>query len=199
VSHALARSWRTERLSIRCWTPGDAPALKAAIDGSLTELQRWMEWAKSEPTELPAVVERLGRFEQEFLDGVDWSFGLFLPGQPSVLGGAALHPRIGPGALELGYWLRNDCTGHGYATEAAAALTWIGLDRLGAERIEIRCDPENRPSAAIPARLGYHLIRTSMEPVPYLPDAMSLTMVWALTRDEAATALGSWPQPRPEE
>jgi RimJ/RimL family protein N-acetyltransferase len=87
-----------------------------------------------------------------------------------------------PGSLELGYWLSNDCTGQGYATEAAAALTRVGLERLGAERIEIRCDPENRASTAIPARLGFRLLRTSMEPVPYLSGATSLTLVWSLAR-----------------
>jgi RimJ/RimL family protein N-acetyltransferase len=190
-------AWRTGRLLLRCWEPADAPALKAAVDGSLADLQRWMQWARSEPSELPMIEERLARFRAEFLGGSNWAFGIFLPGRSEVLGGAALHDRVGPGALELGYWLRNDCTGRGYATEAAAALTWIGLEPLGAERIEIRCDPDNRASAAIPARLGYRLLRISMEPVPYLPDATSLSMVWSLERGEAARSLAGWPPPYP--
>jgi RimJ/RimL family protein N-acetyltransferase len=197
VSEEPVLAWRTARLLLRCWTPADAGALKAAIDGSLAELQRWMQWAKSEPTELPAMEERLAGFRAEFLAGTDWAYGLFLPGRAEVLGGAALHPRVGPGGLELGYWLRNDCTGHGYATEASAALTRVGLERHGAERIEIRCDPDNRPSAAIPARLGFRLLRTSLEPVPYLPGAVSPTMVWSLDKADASAALAGWPPPYP--
>jgi RimJ/RimL family protein N-acetyltransferase len=190
-------SWRTARLLIRGWTPGDAPALKAAIDGSLAELKRWMSWAKNEPSELSAVEERLSRFQAEFAAGTHWACGIFPPSDHEVLGGVSLIPRIGPGALELGYWLRNDCTGRGYATEAAAALTRVGLDLPGIERIEIRCDPENRPSAAVPARLGYRLIRTSLEPVPYSEGEMAPTMVWSLSRAEAEAALAAWPPPTP--
>jgi RimJ/RimL family protein N-acetyltransferase len=190
-------SWRTARLLIRCWVPVDAPALKAAIDGSLAELKRWMSWARSEPSELPVIEERLGRFQAEFEAGTNWACGIFLPATGEVLGGVSLIPRIGPGALELGYWLRNDCTGRGYATEAAAALSRVGLAKPGIERIEIRCDPENRASYAVAERLGYRLLRTSLEPVPYSDGEVAPTMVWTLSRPEAEVALAGWPPPTP--
>ena len=161
MSGTASGGWHTPRLLIRGWAPPDAPELKAAIDGSLAELQRWMAWARSEPSDLPVIEERLARFQAEFEAGTNWACGIFLRSSGEVLGGVSLLPRIGPGALELGYWLRNECTGRGYATEAAAALTRVGLAMPGIERIEIRCDPENRPSAAVPARLGYRLLRTS--------------------------------------
>ena len=190
-------SWRTARLLIRGWTPADAPALKAAIDGSLAELKRWMSWAKNEPSELPVIEERLGRFQAEFAAGTHWACGIFAPSDDDVLGGVSLIPRVGPGALELGYWLRNDCTGRGYATEAAAALTRVGLDMPGIERVEIRCDPENRASWAVAERLGYRLLRTSQEPVPYSEGEVAPTMVWSLSRAEADAALAAWPPPTP--
>jgi RimJ/RimL family protein N-acetyltransferase len=190
-------SWRTARLLIRGWTPADAPALKAAIDSSLAELKRWMAWAKNEPSELAVIEERLARFQAEWAAGTHWGCGIFPPAGDEVWGGVALLARIGPGALELGYWLRNDRTGHGYATEAAAALTRVGLEMPGIERIEIRCDPENRPSAAVPVRLGYRLLRTSLEPVPYSEGEVAPTMVWSLARSEAAAALAAWPPPTP--
>jgi RimJ/RimL family protein N-acetyltransferase len=189
--------WRTARLLIRGWVPADAPALKVAIDGSLAELQRWMSWAKDEPSELPVLEERLTRFQAEFRAGANWACGIFPPSNCEVLGGASLLARIGPGALELGYWLRNDCTGRGYATEAAAALTRVGLAMAGIERIEIRCDPENRASYAVAERLGYRLLRTSLEPVPYSDGEVAPTMVWSLERSEAGAALAAWPPPAP--
>jgi RimJ/RimL family protein N-acetyltransferase len=190
-------SWRTARLLIRGWAPADAPALKAAIDGSLAELKRWMSWARDEPSELPVIQERLARFQAEFAAGTHWACGIFRPAGGEVLGGVSLIPRIGPGALELGYWLRNDCTGRGYATEAAAGLTRVGLGMPGIERIEIRCDPENRASWAVAERLGYRLLRTSLEPVPYSEGEVAPTMVWSLSREEADAALAGWPPPTP--
>ncbi len=187
--------WHTARLLIRAWAPPDAAELKAAIDGSLAELQRWMAWAKREPSDLPVIEERLGRLQDEFQAGTNWACGIFLRSSGEVLGGVSLLPRIGPGALELGYWLRNECTGRGYATEAAAALTRVGLAMPGIERIEIRCDPENGPSAAVPVRLGYRLLRTSLEPVPYSDGEVASTMVWELERSESAAALADWPPP----
>jgi RimJ/RimL family protein N-acetyltransferase len=43
------------------------------------------------------------------------------------------------------------------ATEAAAALTRCALERHAIEKVEIRCDPENRASVRIPERLGFRL------------------------------------------
>jgi RimJ/RimL family protein N-acetyltransferase len=190
-------SWRTARLLIRGWTPADAPALKAAIDGSLAELKRWMRWARDEPSELAVIEERLARFQSEYAAGTHYPCGIFASSGDDLLGGVALIPRIGPGALELGYWLRNDCTRRGYATEAAAAMTRVGLEMPGIERVEIRCDPENRASWAIAERLGYRLLRISSEPVPYSDGEMAPTMVWSLSRSEAAPALSGWPPPTP--
>ncbi|HEX6385518.1 MAG TPA: GNAT family protein [Anaerolineae bacterium] len=38
-----------------------------------------------------------------------------------------------------------------------AALTDFAFRRLAARRLEIRCDPDNKPAAALPQRLGYRL------------------------------------------
>jgi len=62
---------------------------------------------------------------------------------------------IGAGAGEIGYWVHADHTGRGLGTEAAAAVTRVGFrfEKLG--RIEIHCEPDNVPSAAIPSKLGF--------------------------------------------
>ena len=48
-------------------------------------------------------------------------------------------------------------------TEAARLLTNLALTKLGAARVEIRCDVLNERSAAVPRRLGYALEDTRDE------------------------------------
>jgi RimJ/RimL family protein N-acetyltransferase len=40
-------------------------------------------------------------------------------------------------------------------TESAAALTRVGFELCGADRIEIRIDPRNEASLGIPRKLGF--------------------------------------------
>jgi RimJ/RimL family protein N-acetyltransferase len=145
----------TPRLVLRCWDPRDAPLLKDAIDSSLDHLRAWMPWARHEPQTLAQKVELLREFRGQFDLGADSIYGIFDAGEERVLGGTGLHPRIGPGGLEIGYWIRADAAGRGFATESTAALTRVAFEVAGVERVEIRCAPENLASAAIPRKLGY--------------------------------------------
>ena len=58
---------------------------------------------------------------------------------------------------EIGYWLHTDCTGHGYSTEAVAAVVRLARKYLRVRRLEIRTDPRNRRSAAVARRAGFRL------------------------------------------
>ena len=64
-------------------------------------------------------------------------------------------PRVGPGGLEIGYFVRASATRQGIVTESAAALTRVGFEICGADRIEIRIDPENAGELRHPAKLGF--------------------------------------------
>jgi RimJ/RimL family protein N-acetyltransferase len=95
-----------------------------------------------------------------------------------------LHARIGPGALEIGYWIDQRLTRRGYATEATLAMTNLGFSFPQVDRLEIRCDPGNKVSARIPRRLGYRYV-TTLENDAVTPGGEPRdTMVWELTRGE---------------
>jgi RimJ/RimL family protein N-acetyltransferase len=145
----------TPRLVIRCWDPRDAPRLKEAIDSSLDHLRPWMPWARHEPQTLAQKVELLREFRGQFDLGSDTIYAIFDVREERVLGGTGLHPRIGAGALEIGYWIRADAIGHGLATESTAALTRVAFEVADVDRVEIRCALENHASAAVPRKLGY--------------------------------------------
>jgi RimJ/RimL family protein N-acetyltransferase len=147
----------TPRLVLRCWDPRDAPLLKDAIDSSLDHLRPWMPWARHEPQTLAQKVELLREFRGQFDLGADSIYGIFDAGEERVLGGTGLHPRIGTGGLEIGYWIRADAAGRGIATESTAALTRVAFELAGVERVEIHCAAENLASAAIPRKLAYSL------------------------------------------
>lgn len=169
---------RTTHLVIRCWEPPDAPMLKDAVDSSLPELRLWMPWALTEPSPLESVRERIAKFRRAFVEGHDWVYGIFDATETRVIGGTGLHPRTQPGRLEIGYWIRSAETGKGYATEAASALMERAFREHGMSAVEIRCDPRNERSAAIPRRLGFRL-ESVLEGDTVAPDGSPRdTQVW---------------------
>ena len=145
----------TERLVLRCWEPSDAPLLKDALDSSLDHLRPFMDWAHAEPEPVEAKAERLRTFRALFDTGVEFVMGIFDREEDQVLGGTGLHPRVGPGGLEIGYWVRASATRQGLATEVSAALTRVGFEVCEADRIEIRIEPRNEASMGVPRKLGF--------------------------------------------
>ena len=145
----------TERLLLRPYDPDDAATLKDAVDTSLEHLRAFMDWAWAAPEPVGVVRKRLRSFRDAFRHGDDWIYGVFDPDGSSLVGGAGLHRRVGPEALEIGYWIRASRIRQGLATEAAAALTRLAFEVCGALRVEIHVDPENTASLAVAERLGY--------------------------------------------
>ena len=179
----------TGRLVLRRWRPEDAPALKALVDANLEHLRPWMPWAVHEPSPVEVITERLERFERHHRDGLEWTMAICLGGNDVLIGGAGLHPRIGPNALEIGYWIAAPHTRHGYATETAAALTDAAFALPQIEHVEIRCDPRNTASARVPEKLGYRHTETLTANTVTPTGAPRDTMVWTITRAERAEHL----------
>jgi len=145
----------TERLVLRSWEPRDAPLLKEAVDSSIDHLLPWMPWAVHEPQSLEDKVALLRQFRGKFDLGQDFTYGIFTPDEEQAVGGTGLHTRIGDDAFEIGYWIRASRAGEGLGTESTAALTRVAFELTDVDRIEIRCEPENERSRAIPRKLGY--------------------------------------------
>jgi RimJ/RimL family protein N-acetyltransferase len=83
--------------------------------------------------------------------------------------------------IEIGYWLRQDATGLGFATEAAQAAMDLALSLPGMSRVTIHCDEQNTPSAAVPRRLGFEHVATIEEPGHSGLPAARL-QIWEYTR-----------------
>jgi RimJ/RimL family protein N-acetyltransferase len=145
----------TDRLRIRCWSPLDAPLLDEAIAASLDHLRPWMPWARLEPLSRAERVQLLRRFRGQLDLDVDAAYGVFSSDERTVVGATGLHPRVGPGAREIGFWVHAAHVRRGYATEIAAALTRVAFEHEEVERVEIHCAPANVASAAVARKLGF--------------------------------------------
>ncbi len=150
-------AFETERLLIRSPMPGDGPELYAAVRESMEELLPWMPW----PTEHGAVedseaIARAARIR--FLERTELRMHFYLKGTETLVGSSGLH-RIDWGVpkFEIGYWCRTGMTGRGHATEAVRGIAAFAFEVLGAKRVEIRCDPLNRPSARVAELVGFRL------------------------------------------
>lgn len=143
---------------IRRWGPGDLVPRFEALTASFAHIHPWMDWL-SEPTTL----ERQRVFGEAVAaswPSVDrgFNYGIF-GGEGVVLGAVGLHDRLGPPAVEIGYWCHVAHTGRGVMTRSVAALTRAAFTLPGVGRVEIHCDAANVRSAAIARRLGYRLHR----------------------------------------
>ncbi|MFC6592250.1 GNAT family N-acetyltransferase [Deinococcus lacus] len=132
----------------------------AAQQASRAELRRFMVWAQAEP-DLETVQRNLETAAEQFSSGEVLRYHIWHGGEfVGSTGFHALDWQVPKG--EIGYWIATPHAGHGYAREAAAALTELGLrpvanGGLGLRRIEIRCDASNERSQRIPPQLGYTL------------------------------------------
>ncbi len=174
---------RTPRLIVRCWEPADAPSLREAKNTSKEHLLPWLPWALEEPTDLATNLALIRGWRAQFDTDQDYVYGIFDRADGRVLGGAGMHVRIGKRAREIGYWVRADAINRGYATETAAALTRIGFEIMGLERIEIHCDVRNVRSAAVPARLGF-VHEANLRRRAISADAPADSMIWTMFADE---------------
>ncbi|MBF6173414.1 GNAT family N-acetyltransferase [Nocardia blacklockiae] len=177
-----AESLRHGRVRLRRVRRTDEETLHRLINESLEHLRPWMAWV-SAAGEHPrgAVREFLDRAKEKWLAGDAYSYVVVVDGE--IVGTCSLENRIGPGGLEIGYWLHPAFTGRGYATEAAAALITAAFALPGIERVQIWHDAANTASGGVPRRLGFtEIARLSPPRERQLPGEVGVDVVWELRR-----------------
>lgn len=185
----LPGEFRTPRLLLRAPRPEDAPAVHAAVQGSLPELRPWMVWAQ-QPSDLAGTRENLTRAAEAYATRENLRLHVWTADGQTFVGSSGYHAldwRVPRG--EIGYWIATPQAGQGYAAEVARALTELALrpqpqGGLGFRRLEIRCDARNERSARIPRALGYALDATLKNDAVAADNPAELrdTLVFSLTR-----------------
>lgn len=161
----------------------DADELDEAIATSLSELKPWMPWVQAEPLARAERLRVLRHFRAKFDMNEDFTFFVREKTSRGIVGTCGLHSRVGEGGIEIGYWVRSDKTGQGVATEMAGALARVALEVLCLDRVEIRCEPTNVKSAAVPKKLGFLHEGTLKRRFPF-KDSFRDVMVWTMFASE---------------
>lgn len=170
----------TDRLVLRCWSPQDAPVLRDALDACDQHLRPYIPFMKDEPRTLEQTARWLRGHRAAFDLDQMLRYAVFDRDEVTLLGENMLLSRVGPGALEIGYWTHKDAIGRGFATEASAAMIRVAFELEKVDRVEIMCAPENVASAGIPAKLGFTHEATVKRRAHNSDGELCDLMIWSL-------------------
>lgn len=173
-----------ERLQLRRPTSADVGALNAAILASHPELSAWMDWAV-QPQALAATAEFVAESETSWKEEKALNM-LMVEYATGEIVGATGYPRLDwkVPKFEIGYWVRSDRVGRGYASESTWALARHAFSVLGANRVELRMDDRNKRSWAVAERLGFELEAKLRNDVRVPDDSLRDTRIYGAVRLE---------------
>ena len=164
-------------VTVRRLRAGDLDAVFQAVTESLDHLRPWLPWTANYTRQSAAGF--LARSERDWAAGTAYNYAIIAGG--ALAGVCGLMTRIGPGGLEIGYWVHRDWTRRGLATAATAALVEQAFRLPGVDRVEIVHDELNLASGGVPRKLGFTQIgrRPLSDPAP---GGTGVGVVWRLTR-----------------
>jgi [ribosomal protein S5]-alanine N-acetyltransferase len=140
----------TARLRLRKFTLGDVPALHAVLGDPIA-----MQW-------YPAAFDREGvegwirRNMDRYRSDGHGLWAVVLKSSDEVIGdcGCVIQEVEDKPEVEIGYHVRRDLWGNGYATEAARSCMDYAFDTLGASRVISMIRPENLNSRRVAEKNG---------------------------------------------
>lgn len=176
-----------EGLVLRRWQPDEAEAMHRAVVANVEHLRPWMAWIAFEPQTVDQRRALIEGWEQQWRDGGDVIYAIRDADAPTgpVIGGAGLHRRIGPGGLEIGYWVDVSHLRRGIATRASRLQTDAAFALADIDRVELRHDRGNLASRGVPAALGYRYLGEVPAGRPdTAPAECGVDGLWRVTRDQ---------------
>jgi RimJ/RimL family protein N-acetyltransferase len=140
----------TARLRLREFRPDDADALEAVL-GDPVAMQYYPA-----AFDRRGVVAWIGRNCERYQRDGHGLWAMLLKQSGELIGdcGCTLQEVEGKNEVEVGYHVRRDLWGNGYATEAALACMEYAFAKLGAERVISIIRPENVPSRRVAEKNG---------------------------------------------
>jgi ribosomal-protein-serine acetyltransferase len=164
-------------VTLRRWRGSDLDAVYRAVTESMDHLSPWMPWAAGYTQQSAA--EFLAKSERDWADGTEYGYAIIT--ERALAGSCGLMARIGPGGLEIGYWVHQAYTRRGLATAASAALVDQAFRLPGVDRVEIVHDELNVASGGVPRKLGF--TEAGRRPLEQpTPQGTGVGVVWRLVR-----------------
>jgi ribosomal-protein-serine acetyltransferase len=155
--------------------------LLAVVAEAVDHLSPWMPWAPGYSRASQA--EFLAGATRDWAAGVAYNYLITTGG--AVVGATGLMARIGPGGLEIGYWVHPDYAGRGITTAAAGALAEAAFGLPGTDRVEIIHDLNNAASGQIPRKLGFARVATVAGGSPRAAADSGTRVIWRLVHAPA--------------
>jgi ribosomal-protein-serine acetyltransferase len=162
---------------LRRWQVAEAPDLAAAVRDSLPELALYMPWASGDPG-VDEAREYLQTSDREWNEGTAWNYAV-VAADGHIAGSCGLMTRLGPGVLEIGYWIRTADCGRGYATSLATSLAGVALAVDGIGRVVIKHDEPNTASGRVAAKANFVRTGTIAADIG-APGQNGVQVVWEL-------------------
>lgn len=159
-------------VSLRRWREPQRDELTEVVAGSLAHLGAWLIWATHGHT-AETSAEFLARTVKKWADGEAFDYAIYASDE--LVGGCGIMQR--DGGVEIGYWLALGATGRGLMTRSVTLLIGEAF-RQGAGYVEIKHDELNVRSGAVPARLGFTLVRKESEGEALAPACSGTNHVW---------------------
>ncbi len=173
----------TQRLILRTWKPEDRAAYAKHLNTpAVTQHVGGLQSGE----DMGAAFERIDGYQRDH-GHTFWAVERKEDG--AFLGFCGLKRANGycssvSGEVEIGWRLREDAWGKGYAKEAAVASLEHAFSRVGARRVVALTIEQNKPSRGLMLRLGMRRRKDLDYVDPEWPAEMNPVMVHELTRRE---------------
>lgn len=181
-----AMLFSTERVTVRMLREDDAPVVAAyRSDPAVNELQDW-----DLPYTLEMARSRLAaQAHHTAIPSGEWvNLAIVLGSDPetgTVIGDLACHLQPNGRIAEIGYTLRTEFQGEGYASEAAGGLVDHLLATTEVHRLEASLDPQNVASMRVLEAIGFTFEALTRQSYP-LRGRWDDDMRYSMLRDERA-------------
>ena len=146
----------SDRLVLRCYRLDDSAAYCQMVQANRDHLREFMPPPMAAVQTEADAARLLRQLAGEWQSGNLIIFGVWEKDSGSYVGEAYLaNPDWHVPCIELGYFLVNDQTGRGYATEAAQAAIRFAFEQLKVVRVELQCAADNHTSQRVAERCGF--------------------------------------------
>lgn len=176
------------RVELRAWTLDHLDDRHRLIQPNVEYLLPWLPWAAKEPLSRADATALIDGWQEDRRCGRAVHFAMWLGERP--VGGLGVI-RKADRTAELGYFLDRAHWGLGIVTTTVRAMTNALLARPDTDRVLILHEAHNERSRAVPERLGFTRIESSVRPGgPDELDSSERTM-WRWCRTEPISSVAS--------